>query len=53
MKYAVSFDHLLWEEAEDEAEAIEMMREELGQMDADDLRKYDFSVMDAVSEEEW
>jgi len=53
MKYAVSLDHLMWEDADTEEEAISMMREELAEMDEDDLKELDFSVVDAVEEDEW
>ena len=53
MKFAVSLDHLMWEDAETEHEAIEIMRTKLAEMDKDDLSELDFSVVDSVKEEDW
>lgn len=53
MKYAVSLDHLMWEDADSEEEAIDQMRAELAEMDEDDLKELDFSVVDVVGEDEW
>lgn len=53
MKYAVSLDHMLWEDADSEEDAIAQMRSELAEMDEDDLKELDFSVVDVVPEDEW
>ena len=45
--YAVGLEHLFWEAADDEEEAIEMARKKLAEMDEDDLRDLDFDVFDS------
>lgn len=50
MNFAISVEDLFWEDADDEAEAIEQTRERLKNMDEEEIDELDLRVVDEVND---